>query len=660
MIQVYADGGLVYDSRLDGNELEGLTVTSGLNVGGTASLVMPLGHSAYNAFTGHKTVVTIYRDGELRFRGRALYPADTFYGQRTITCEGELCFLRDTINRPYLYEASPRSCFVTILNAHNAATDPWKQFKVGEVTVTDPNDYIRLESQSAETTLATLNKLVERCGGYVTFTTNEAGERVINWLASLDYKSDQVIEFGENLLDFSTTGANTTSLATAIIPYGAQLEEKDANGTTVKSGKRLTIESVNGGKDYLLAQDAIDVRGTIYATATWDDVTEPANLLKKAQAYLAESKVFITSLELTALDLSYMDKAMDSFTVGDLVRVISTPHGVNEDFQLSQMTEDLLLPEKSRIILGKDVLSLTGASVAGDYRGQSDLEAVKVAVKNDFTYAEDQIAANVTKQVSGQIAATETSVLKKVSEGYATKAELTAHETQAAQTYAKKSEIPSVPDMSGYATAAALDAEVQARAGVINKVGGVVNISGGAPVKILGGKVEIDGSEIHLGKEARFLNGSGVRIADKDGNFYYVLRVDEANSCVVGNDYTNLYLRGKEGVYLYKGGAAVTSDRREKNSIQELPDAYEALLDGLTPRRFKYNGKGDRFHVGFVAQEVDEALAAAGLTRDDFGGFVDLKGDGSELALVYDEFIGLLLQKIRGLENRLKTLEDKQ
>jgi len=169
----------------------------------------------------------------------------------------------------------------------------------------------------------------------------------------------------------------------------------------------------------------------------------------------------------------------------------------------------------------------------------------------------------------------------------------------------------------------------------------------------------IDGSEISFAKEARFLNGSGIRIADKDGNSYYVLRVDSANSCVVGNDYTNLYLRGKDGVYLYKGGAAVTSDRREKNSIEELPAAYEAVLDKLTPKRFKFNGKGDRYHVGFIAQDVDEALAAAGLTRDDFGGFVDLKGDGSELGLAYDEFIGLLLQKQRGLEKRLQELEEK-
>ena len=652
MIQVYADGALVYDSRLDGSELAGLTVTTGLNVGGTASIVMPLGHSAYNAFVGHKTVVTIYRDGVLRFRGRALYPADTFYGTRTITCEGELCFLRDTINRPYLYEASPRSCFVTILNAHNAATDPWKQFKVGEVTVTDPNDWIRLESQSAEPTLSTLNKLLERCGGYITFTQAEDGSRVINWLATLDYKSDQVIEFGENLLDFNRTGANTDSLATAIVPYGARLEVTDEEGKTTKSDQRLTIESVNGGKDYLLAQDAIDIRGTIFATATWDDVTEPANLLKKAQAYLEESKLFVTSLELTALDLSYMDKKLDSFAVGDLIRVRSKPHGVNEDFQLSQMTEDLLNPAQSRIILGKDLISLTGADVAGDYRGQSELEAIKTTVKNDFTYAEDQIASKVEQNVSGQISASSQAVLVKVAEDYATKEEL--------GNYVKLSDLPAIPDMTGYATTSALNDEVSARAGMINKVNGVVNISGGAPVKILGGKVEIDGSEIHFGKEARFLNGSGVRIADKEGAFYYVLRVDDANSCVVGNDYTNLYLRGKDAVYLYKTGATVTSDRREKNSIEELPASYEAMLDKLTPVRFRFNGKGDRYHVGFVAQDVEQAMTEAGLTRDDFGGFVDLKGDGSELGLSYDEFIGLLLQKIRGLENRLKTLEEKQ
>ena len=608
-IRVYADGVLAYDSSLEDYDLVGLKVTKGLNVGGTAEIILPLEHPAYNYFVGHRTVVTIYRGNVLRFRGRALYYADNFYGQRTVTCEGELCFLRDSINRPYKYESTPAKIFRALVRKHNEQVEEWKQFAIGSVSVVDPNDNIVMESESAEPILSTLNKLVERCGGYIVFTTAADGSRIINYHATLNQQSSQAIEFGENLLDFSSTGANTTTLATGIVPYGAKDE-------TTK--KRITIESVNDGKDYLLAEDAVAVRGTIMVTQTWDDVTEPANLLKKARAYLDANKVFVTSLELTALDLSYLDKDIDGFAVGDMIRVTSLPHGVNEDFQLAEMTEDLLHPDKSRISLGKDILSLTRADVAGDYRAQNEVETVKVKYDTDI----EKVTADVTASVIGQ-----------VSDVY-------------------------TPQTTTAALEQRLTNEVNARAGIINKVNGVVSISGGAPVKILGGKVEIDGTEIHLGKEARFLNGSGIRIADKDGNSYYVLRVDNANSCVVGNDYTNLYLRGKDGVYLYKGGAAVTSDRREKNSTEELPEAYEAMLDKLTPVRFRYNGKGDRYHVGFVAQDVEEAMTSAGLSREDFGGFVDVKGDGSELALAYDEFIGLLLQKIRKLEKRLEALEE--
>ena len=37
---------------------------------------------------------------------------------------------------------------------------------------------------------------------------------------------------------------------------------------------------------------------------------------------------------------------------------------------------------------------------------------------------------------------------------------------------------------------------------------------------------------------------------------------------------------------------------------------------------------------------------------------MDVSGDGSNLGLAYDEFVGLLLQKIRKLESRIKALEE--
>ena len=101
MIQIMADGVLAYDSRLEDYDLQGLSVTRGLNKGGTAEIIMPPGHPAYNMFTSYKTIVEIYRDSLLRFRGRALYPSDDFYGARTVTCEGEMCFFQDAVSRPY-------------------------------------------------------------------------------------------------------------------------------------------------------------------------------------------------------------------------------------------------------------------------------------------------------------------------------------------------------------------------------------------------------------------------------------------------------------------------------------------------------------------------------------------------------------------------------
>jgi hypothetical protein len=275
MIQIYADGALVYDSRLEEYDLQGLTVTTGLNKGGTAEIIMPPAHPAYESFVSYRTVVEIYRDSALLFRGRALYASDNAQNTRTVLCEGERCFFLDAISRPYTYQATPAEVFAAVIAEYNRQVEDFKRFKVGTVTVTDPNDYIRLESESAESVQDTLNKLVSRCGGFIAFSTVD-GERAVNWYDTIGTRSSQVVEFGENLLDFARNGANT-SLVTVVVPYGAKDET---------TGARLTIESVNNGLDYIQDDEAVTLRGSIIKAVVWDDVTLPSNLLRKAQEYL--------------------------------------------------------------------------------------------------------------------------------------------------------------------------------------------------------------------------------------------------------------------------------------------------------------------------------------------------------------------------------------
>lgn len=410
MLQMYADNALVYDSRLEELALLSLPVHTGVAIGGTASPVFPAGHPYLSRFTSYKTIVTIYKDNLLVFRGRALYPEDDFQNNRTIVCEGERCFLNDALLRPYVYQDSPAAIFTDVVNLYNTGVEESKQFEVGTITVTDPNDYIRLESEDAESALSVLEKLVDRCGGYLVFTTNATGKRCINWLEKLDYKTGQTIEFGENLLDFSRSGANT-ALATAILPYGA----RDA-----ETGIRVGIESVNGGVDFIQDPEAVALRGMIMVPVIYDDITEPANLLKKAEKDLAARKLMVTSLQLTAFDLSNRDKSIDSFREGDLVRVTSRPHGVDEDFLLMEKEEDLLRPDSGKITLGQEKKSLTGMESLTSKQQANRLQQVEHNVRAEYTLNLAAAIEEAKQTLTSLIQQTSDSIKLEVSEVYAT------------------------------------------------------------------------------------------------------------------------------------------------------------------------------------------------------------------------------------------------
>ena len=388
MIRVYADDALIYAPLLEGYELLGLEATTSNEKGGTAEIILPPEHPAYNAFISLRTIIEIYRHDRLLFRGRALNPATNMLNQRTITCEGERCFFRDSAMRPYLYQTDPASIFADLVAIHNAQqTDPRKRFVVGQVTVTDPNGYLRMEDQSAGQVSDAMDKLVEAEGGYITFSGDSSGPRYINWLAEMPYRSQQAIEFGENLLDFTSSGVNA-DLITAILPYGAKDET---------TGERVTIESVNGGSDYIQDDEAVALRGFIMRPVFWDDVTEPANLLTKARAYLNTAKLAVTALELSAVDLSAVDRDIDTFQVGDWVRVVSKPHGVNDYFLLRQRTYNLLDPSQDRVAFGKELATLTGSDVAAYKSNAAQIKQAQTGVQATV----DRSNAALKQELSG-------------------------------------------------------------------------------------------------------------------------------------------------------------------------------------------------------------------------------------------------------------------
>lgn len=114
------------------------------------------------------------------------------------------------------------------------------------------------------------------------------------------------------------------------------------------------------------------------------------------------------------------------------------------------------------------------------------------------------------------------------------------------------------------------------------------------------------------------------------------------------------------GAVYATNGTIQTSDRNLKNNIENLPDKYITLFDNLCPRRFKMNeGTSNRYHVGYIAQEVEAAMNLAGIDSLEFGGFVrDKDADGNDVCMLrYGEFDAIYAAKIKQLETRLIALE---
>lgn len=147
---------------------------------------------------------------------------------------------------------------------------------------------------------------------------------------------------------------------------------------------------------------------------------------------------------------------------------------------------------------------------------------------------------------------------------------------------------------------------------------------------------------------------------------HFNLGTDESHACVrqqtTGTTSADFVKIGNSTQSLQLIGTAITStkaittssDARVKNHISGLPSGASKLFDYLDGKSFFYNGDTSTArNYGFIAQDVLSALQKSGLSTDDFAGFCDIHGDGSQYALAYEQFIPLMWNEIKGLRKAL-------
>lgn len=387
MYKIYCDGVAIHDPSLDSPErlVFGATLTQQANMADSFSFTIYPNNPGAASIYKLVSTIEVYQDNDLLFRGRPIQSTAGWDNQQTITCEGGLALFNDTILRPYDYTGTVRGYLQMLVMQHNEQVPADKRFLLRNVTVTDPNDNIVRSNSDYVVTLAEINeKLLNNLGGFLVVTYNNGW--VLDYLAESTAATGQKITLAKNLLDIIRE-QNAQNIATGLIPLGTQDEQ---------TGQRITIESVNGGKDYIVDQTAASQYGLIFTTEIWDDVTVPATLLAKAQERLTDYATLIPTIQVTAVDLSLTDQSIEPIRILDRVTVEDDQHQASGNYVVMQRTYNLSDPSSDAVTFGGALPTITGATA----KTAADLQEVPQRILRN---ASDRARAILEDATNGAI-----------------------------------------------------------------------------------------------------------------------------------------------------------------------------------------------------------------------------------------------------------------
>ena len=160
---------------------------------------------------------------------------------------------------------------------------------------------------------------------------------------------------------------------------GSQSEDESKKEEVSNSNAarpKLTITSVNEGRDYIDIPELQKEFGIINGTIEFNEVTDANDLMNQAKAWIDAQRV-PESWEVSAVELNLPN--FDHFKVADRYMFVNPYVAQTQLLRVVQKEVDLLQPHKSTLTIGDKSLGLTDYQLETSRQAQ-DLERVKVIV----------------------------------------------------------------------------------------------------------------------------------------------------------------------------------------------------------------------------------------------------------------------------------------
>lgn len=355
----YVDNQLLFaTSQPKGKEIVSGTLTDEINSVSALEFTLPPSNDMAGQITPHASIIRLESDGEEIFRGAASSVSKNFRGDTVVSCDGMIALMADVIKEPFTASYEIEGYVAAIVKNYNDGVTSDKEIKVGRVAGFEGQTFSVSHSTECKNIFELLKELRSEKGGYI-WASYIGGDVYINYTKTIGSRNSQQIAFGSNLVNIEDQ-LEVGTLVTRVWPLG---------------NEGLTIASVNDGKAYLQNTDVELRYGRVDKTIQVDS-DDPSVVKSYGQAYLTRYATMNNTITLTAIDLHNLDKTISSFEVGDAVRVLSPPHGINAEMVVNSVSTDLVKLSNSRITLGAKKGSITnvissgvGSSGSGGFAG---------------------------------------------------------------------------------------------------------------------------------------------------------------------------------------------------------------------------------------------------------------------------------------------------
>ena len=351
MFRITADGVTIFSDTDEDARLRLITnpkASAEIGRSGGLTFTMLPTHPSYNSIHKFKTRIEAYMGTRLIFQGRIIEDEQDIYNAKSITCEGALSYLLDSVQAPREEDYTVRSFFTSVISSHNSQVDEYKQFTIGNITIDEADEDINKYITNYESTKTLLDQfLISIYGGYLVVRRVES----TNYLDYLkEYQtigSPQELVFQSNIFDIRKK-ENVSNIFTKLIPVGRYPD--DWEGEIPENGI-MTISSVADGRNYIANNAAINKYGEITRVEQFNNPKSPAELLIAANAFMGRYLNPNPSvLTIKAFDLSLTSSGVEQFVLGSKHRILSPLHGIDITLTLISIKWDFRNPENTELV----------------------------------------------------------------------------------------------------------------------------------------------------------------------------------------------------------------------------------------------------------------------------------------------------------------------